>query len=191
MARQFNDSWARGLFAANPFQDLQRDLNRLFGDAFRRGSPRVDVRETEDEVCVVADVPGVAPADLDVRIDGSLLTITAERHGDAERADENYHVMERTRGLMRRTVQLPFSPQPDDVRARYENGVLTVHLPKASTMQRGHRVDVQAGQGTASTATSSPARGSGSVDIDLSSGSVAPSATAPSSDERKPAEGVA
>lgn len=178
MARHFNDSWARGLFAATPFQDMQRDLNRLFGDTFRRGSLRVDVRETEDEVCVVADVPGVAPADLDVRIDGSLLTITAERHGDAERADENYHVMERTRGLMRRTVQLPFSPQPDDVRARYENGVLTVQMPKASTMQRGHRVDVQAGQGTAATSTPSPAQGGSSVDIDLSSGSVAPSANA-------------
>lgn len=145
-SRNFSDLWgSRGVFATNPFTEMHRDLNRLFGDPFRRTAPRLDVRENDDEVCVVADVPGVAPADLDLRIDGATLTLTAERLTEAERADQSYHLMERTRGVMRRSVQLPFAPDPDHVHAGYENGVLTVRMPKAGQKERGRRIDVHGG----------------------------------------------
>lgn len=143
-SRNFSDLWGgRGVFATKPFMEMQRDLNRLFGDTFRRG-PRLDMRENDDEVCVVADVPGVAPADLDLRIDGATLTLFAERQSESDREDQNYHVMERSRGVMRRSVQLPFAPDPEKVRANYENGVLTVRVPKAGE-KRGQRIDVQGG----------------------------------------------
>lgn len=162
-ARNFSDLWgSRGVFATNPFMEMQRDLNRLFGDTFRRPAPRLDVRESDDEVCVVADVPGVAPADLDLRIDGHTLTLSAERQSETEREDQNYHLMERSRGVMRRSVQLPFAPDPDQVHASYENGVLTVRMPKTSQVQRGRRIDVQSGaapktaSGTVGAGTASP-----------------------------------
>ncbi len=191
-SRNFSDLWGRG-FATNPFMEMQRDLNRLFGDPFRRAAPRVDVRESDDEVCVVADVPGVTPADLDLRLDGSVLTLTAERHAETDRKEENYHVMERSRGLMRRSVQLPFSPDPEQVQANYENGVLTVRLPKASQLQRGRRIDVH---GTAAGASAS-----GNIDVNPQGGqhaamsetgaSARSGSSSPSPVDDKPPEGVA
>src|SRR5262249_29999653 len=82
-SQNFSDLWGgRGVFGTNPFREMQRDFNRLFGDAFRRTAPRVDVRESDDEVCVMADVPGVEPSELDVRVDGSTLTLTAQRQDE-------------------------------------------------------------------------------------------------------------
>ena len=154
---------ARGLFGGRRFVDLQHEMNRMFDDvvhSFRGFAPgarsmsalRVDVCESENELCVVADIPGVTPADLDVRVDGNTLTVSAERRSDHGQQQSNYHVMERTRGFVRRTVQLPFAPDPALVRASYENGVLTVRMPKNGHEDGGRRIEVQ-GSGVQSSAS--------------------------------------
>src|SRR5262245_25634526 len=162
--RSSSSSDRRGGFAGGAFVDMQREMNRLFDDVVRsfrgsapiirsRTSPRLDVHESDSELCVVADIPGVQPSDVDVRLDGLTLVISAERRADTETKQENYHLMERSRGVLRRSVQLPFAPDPEQVRANYENGVLTVRMPKRASQGQGHRIQVQ-GSATSRSASS-------------------------------------
>ena len=150
-------SSGRGLSTIDPFLDLHREMNRLFDDAFRGigmpaqfggGSqgismPRLDIREQDNELCVEADLPGVKASDLDLQIDDDMLTISAETKSDSDREQQNYHVMERSRGRYLRRVQLPYRPDPQQVKADFENGVLSVHIPKQPEQQRSRRIQVQ------------------------------------------------
>jgi HSP20 family protein len=162
-----NSSGRRGWFTGGTLDDFQRDMNRFFDDMARdfRGvasrlrptsALRLDVHESENELCVVADLPGVAPEDVDVRVDGNLLTVSAERRSDSEQEHASYHMMERSRGFMRRTVQLPFTPDPDSVRASCDKGVLTVRMPKHSGPRGGRRIDV--GSSAAARSTAPPSK---------------------------------
>lgn len=144
------------LLAGDPFMELHREMSRFFDQMFRSvgsaspllatpSSPLLDIRETDDELCVIADLPGVAQSDLDLRLEGDSLTLKAERHSESEQQGQNYRIMERAQGLMQRTVHLPFAPDPDQVRASFDAGVLTVRMPKQSLQPSGRRIEVQSG----------------------------------------------
>lgn len=138
-------SSGRGLSTVDPFLDLHREMNRLFDDAFRGvglpaslgggsqgvSTPRLDMHEQDNELCVEADLPGVKASDVDLQIDDDVLTISAETKSDSQREQQNYHVMERSRGRYLRRVQLPYRPDPQQVKADFENGVLSVHIPSS------------------------------------------------------------
>ena len=147
----------RSLGPFDPLSDFRRDMDRLF-DAFFGGGgplvagasaatampmPRIDVREDEHELCVTADMPGVKPSEVDLRVEGDVLVISGERKNEAERKDENVHVMERGYGRFRRSVQLPFTPDPDQVRADYSHGVLTIRMPMQPQAERSRRIEVR------------------------------------------------
>jgi HSP20 family protein len=153
-------SGSRGLQQYDPLLDFHREVDRLFDDVFGGGfrlaqggaaggssaaiAPRIDMHEDANEVCITADLPGVRPADVDVRVDGDVLTISGECQRDAERNEAGYHVMERSRGSFRRSLRLPFSPDMDQVRAESNHGVLTVHVPRpAQAQQRQRRIEVR------------------------------------------------
>ena len=179
-------SGSRGLQHFDPLLDFHRQVDRLFDDVFGGGlrlasgssaaaMPRIDVHEDEKEICVTADLPGVRPADVDVRVDGDLLTISGECRQDTQRDESGYHVMERSRGSFRRSLRLPFAPDIDQVRAESNHGVLTVHVPRqAQEMQRNRRIEVRDSTGQEGAAqvgsTGSGAAGS------MSSGAAATSA---------------
>jgi HSP20 family protein len=153
----------RSLGAPDPLSDFRRDMDRLF-DAFFGGGgalaggastaamaiPRVDIREDERELCVTADMPGVKPSEVDLRLEGDVLVISGERRSEAECKEENFHLMERGHGRFRRSVQLPFTPDPDQVHADYDHGVLTVRMPMQPQAQRSRRIEVR-GSGDADT----------------------------------------
>ena len=151
---------SRGLAGrGDPFLSLNREINRLFDDAFRgmdQGeggggqflAPSLDVHESGDEFCVTADLPGVSPEDIDLQVEGDLLTICGESKREQERDDKGYHVMERSSGSFRRSLRLPFEPDPDQVKAECRNGVLTVHIPKAGQQQRSRKIAVGGGGGS-------------------------------------------
>lgn len=179
-------SGSRGLQHFDPLLDFHRQVDRLFDDVFGGGlrlasgssaaaMPRIDVHEDEKEICVTADLPGVRPADVDVRVDGDLLTISGECRQDTERDESGYHVMERSRGSFRRSLRLPFAPDIDQVRAESNHGVLTVHVPRqAQEMQRNRRIEVRdsTGQGGAAQVGTTGSGTAGS----MSSGAAATSA---------------
>ena len=146
MASRFLTPWsaASGSWLPDPVFQLQREIDRVFEDAFSGGggsggrsqtsmmtAPRIDVREAEGELRVHADLPGVSPSDLDVRIEGDILTIRGERKSESERNEHDFHVMERGHGRFQRSIQLPFTPDPDEVRAEVREGVLDIAFPSA------------------------------------------------------------
>lgn len=149
----------RGLVAGDPLLDLHREMNRLFDDVFRGAGgsggggqqggmismPRIDVHEDNNELCIAAELPGVTQADLDLRLEGDVLTIAGEKKNQNEQKQQNYHVMERSYGRFQRVLQLPFAPDPEQVRANFENGVLMIRVPKQAQQQRSRRIQVQSG----------------------------------------------
>jgi HSP20 family protein len=143
-------------FLADPIFDLHREMNRLFGDAMRGGGvgssgtmplPQIDVHESDGELCISADLPGLSREDVDLRLEGDLLTISGERKQEQSRQQRGYHVMERSHGRFRRSVQLGFAPDPSQVDARFEHGVLTIKVPRKSEQERVRRIPIQGGEG--------------------------------------------
>jgi HSP20 family protein len=92
--------------------------------------PSLDLSETPEAVQVRMDVPGVKAADLDVQVNGNLLTISGKREEEKEEKNRTYHRVERSSGSFSRTVTLPCAVEEAKVDAQYKDGILTVALPK-------------------------------------------------------------
>lgn len=119
---------------------LRREIDSLFDRFFegwpfrtsgiRQWVPSVDVSETAQEVIVQAELPGVDPKEIDISVQGNLLTLKGERKQEKEEQGTNYHRIERSFGAFSRTLQLPAEVNVDKVNAVYKNGVLKITLPK-------------------------------------------------------------
>lgn len=130
----------------NPGLRLFEDtVSRLFseGAAARPWSPAVDVFETENEVVLKADLPGVEPKDVDVRMENGTLALKGERKFTDEKTEKGYHRVERGYGSFSRYFTLPESVDGEKVSAAYKDGVLTVTLPKKEVSKpRSIKVEV-------------------------------------------------
>ena len=127
-----------------PFRDListQREFDRLFREAFspatgggevstRTWAPPVDIYEDGDNLVLKAELPGINPDDVEVRVEDNTLYMKGERKFEKEVKEENYHRVERAYGTFARTFSLPNSIDSDKVAASYKDGVLTLTLPK-------------------------------------------------------------
>ena len=105
----------------------------------------VDVREDGDDILVRASLPGVNPDDIDVSIENHVLAIKAKTTADQERKEVGYLIKERRAGSFHRALQLPDTVDTDKAKTLYENGVLTVTLPKADT-KKAKRLEVTVGK---------------------------------------------
>jgi len=128
----------------DPFRGLvraQRDLDRLFDSFFGRPLvrweeeegvriPAMDVTETDSEVVVTTELPGVDRKDIDVEVLPESLSLKAEMSRETERKDETYHRRERVWGRFERTIPLPAEVVSDQVNAVFKDGVLEIRLPK-------------------------------------------------------------
>lgn len=92
--------------------------------------PAADVAETDNAYQIRLDVPGMKAADIEVEVRGNLLTIAGHRKEDKEEKGKTFHRVERRTGKFSRTITLPANVQENEVAAEYEQGVLTVTLPK-------------------------------------------------------------
>jgi HSP20 family protein len=134
--------------------NLQDRVNRLFNDSFNpvtsqeslaAGSfvPPVDVYEDEQNIRLKMEVPGIDEKDIDIRMENSLLTVRGERKLESETKEENYHRIERRYGSFTRSFTLPNTVNPEDVKASYSKGVLTIALGKrAESRPKQIKVDV-------------------------------------------------
>jgi HSP20 family protein len=122
--------------------NIQDQMNRLFNDLFSQSperleegqtvwSPLVDISENENEVKVQAEIPGMKKDDVNITIQDNVLTIRGEKKQEKVDKEKNYHRVERCYGTFQRSFTLPTAIQADGVKAKYDNGVLTVILPKA------------------------------------------------------------
>src|SRR3979490_5778 len=118
---------------------LQEQVNRLFSDVLERTgeqsslpawAPAGDIYETEHELVVKADLPDVDPKDLDIRVENNVLTIRGERKFEKKVNEENYLRVERAYGSFARSFTLANSVNSDAIKADYQNGVLTLTIPK-------------------------------------------------------------
>jgi HSP20 family protein len=94
-------------------------------------TPAVDVTEGKEAITVKAELPGVDPKDINVALEGDLLTIKGEKEQKKEEKDERQHRIERTYGAFMRSVRLPAAVEGGKVSAAFKNGVVIVTLPKA------------------------------------------------------------
>ncbi len=127
----------------NEMVSLRDAMNRLFEDSFIRPSLwplpfedngrvlPVDVLETKDHIQIVASVPGFKPEDIDVSVTGETLTLKGEFKAETKQEEGNYLRKERRFGSFQRTVTLPAGVVAEKAKAEFENGVLTLTLPKA------------------------------------------------------------
>jgi len=118
---------------------LQEQFNRVFGDVVGRTAeesnltpwaPAVDIYETEHELVVKADLPDMNPQDLDIRVENNILTIRGERKFEKKVNEEDYLRVERAYGSFSRSFSLASSVKTDAIKADYQNGVLTLSIPK-------------------------------------------------------------
>jgi len=142
----------------DPFRnmsDIQGEVNRLFdgflgrpavsgaGSAVRTWAPVLDMHETENEVVLNFELPGVSEKDVALSITGDLLTLKGERTVNREFKDDNAYHAERVYGKFERSVQLPMPVQSEKVKATYRDGVLEVKLPKAEEVKpKAIKIDI-------------------------------------------------
>ena len=93
-------------------------------------APAVDIYETEHELVVKADLPEVDPKDLDIRVENNILTIRGERKFEKKVNEDNYLRVERSYGSFSRSFSLANTVNPEAIKADYNNGVLTLTIPK-------------------------------------------------------------
>ncbi|MGD0612583.1 MAG: Hsp20/alpha crystallin family protein [Anaerolineales bacterium] len=117
---------------------LREAMDQLFNEAFTRPfgltpdmqAPSIDMFQTEDNLVVRAALPGVKAEDMQISVTGDLLTIKAEMKEKTNIKEEAYHIREQRYGSFERTLSLPSEVLADKAKAEFENGILTITLPK-------------------------------------------------------------
>jgi len=132
-----------------PFRPSNDPLDRIFdsllgtmGGSTHGGSlmraPDTDVVETEDEIRVSSEMPGLHPDDIEIDVENNVLTLRAEKSEERTEGEEGgrYHLAERRFGVFSRSFVLPRDVEPDNIQADFRDGVLTVHIPKSEKSRR-------------------------------------------------------
>lgn len=133
---------------------IKREMDRMFERWFgglelpdlgfeTEWAPALDVSETKDAVTIKAEVPGIDAKDIEVTLEGQVLTIKGEKKEEKEEKEEHYYRKERSYGAFARSIRLPASVEVGKVAATFKNGVLTVTLPKTPAA-KGTAIPVKA-----------------------------------------------
>ena len=144
------------------FWDTQSEFDRMFDDVMRdflgraagRGgagtreqlwAPRLEAFAKDGDLVLHADLPGVSLEDVDITLDANVLTISGERKGTTQEEGVSYYLNELPYGAFRRSVTAPEGVDAESIRARFENGVLEVVLPGATTQLEPKRIAMEGG----------------------------------------------
>lgn len=143
---------AQSLFGLSPFRALREEMDDLMGRfagswdgawLTREFSPALDLSETAEAFQIRVDVPGMKPDDISIEVSGNNVRISGERKAEKEEKGKSYHRVERSVGKFCESLVLPCAIQDDKVQADFDNGVLTVTLPKTAAA-RTHKVKITA-----------------------------------------------
>jgi len=151
----------RGDEQNQPFYALERQMNRLFDDFFGDFAlspwkgwsrfeaefvPRIDVADTDKEVTITAELPGMNEKDIEVSLHDGLLTLQGEKKQSTEEKKDGYTHSECSYGSFSRSIALPAEVDESKIDASYKNGVLKIHLPKKEAEQtKAKKVEIKAG----------------------------------------------
>jgi len=130
---------------AREMMTLREAMDRLFDDAFTRplsvrdgwtmASPAIDMYQTDNEVVVKASIPSLKAEDVQINVSGDVLTLKGEVKQEEERQDKAWHIREHRFGSFERSIALPTDVKSDKAEAMFENGILTITLPKADEVK--------------------------------------------------------
>jgi HSP20 family protein len=165
-----SEKTSSSLHPLRPFENLRREVDRLFADfsggiwrspfgrslfdigPFRRAEaafgavPAVDVVETDKGYEITVDLPGMEERNIDVKFANGILTIKGERQDEKEETKKDYYVRERSFGSFERSFQVPDIVDTNKIDASFKKGVLTVMLPKSAEAQKAEKkIEVKAG----------------------------------------------
>ena len=141
---------------ANPFSALKAEVDSLFdsfigglpafsgmfGSSGGRGfalTPHMDVTETDNEIVVEAELPGIDEKEVSLSLQDGVLTIRGEKKHERDEEKENYRMMERRYGSFQRSFAVPDGVDTDKIEAHFKNGVLTITLPKTVQAQKNEK----------------------------------------------------
>jgi HSP20 family protein len=128
-----------------PFQRLWRQFPLLeWQSESMDWTPRLDLIEKEDAFVLTAEIPGVEPKDVEVSIEGNVLTVKGEKRSAHDEKGERYQMSERSYGMFERSLNLPRAANPDEIRAQHAHGVLQIEIGKRPET-RGRKIQVKAG----------------------------------------------
>lgn len=126
------------LFHRDPFASFREDMNDLIGrfaGEFDNGLtveiPSMDLAETDNQIEIKMDVPGLKPEEVNVEVQGNALVVTGQHKEEKEEKGKTYHRIERRTGSIQRSITLPCDVNEGQIVAECKNGVLTVTIPKA------------------------------------------------------------
>jgi len=135
---------------------MRDEMNRLFDSFFsglperRKGllegewAPSIDVAETDEEIVVTAELPGVKQEEVDISIADSVLTLKGEKKEEKEVKEKNYHRIERSYGSFQRSISLPTGVEASKAKATYKDGILRVTVPKVEEAKpKQIKIDVE------------------------------------------------
>lgn len=128
---------------AREMMTLREAMDRLFDDAFTRplslrdgwSVPAIDMYQTDDEIVVKAALPGVKADEVQINITGEVLTLKGEMKHEEEKEEKAWHIREQRYGSFERSIVLPTDVVADKAKADFENGILTITLPKADEVK--------------------------------------------------------
>lgn len=142
----------------DPFASLQREMNQLLEGFFEDsplkvlnrggavlGAPKLDLSETEQELHVSVELPGMKEEDIDVEFTGDALRIRGEKKDERDEKQHHFHRIERSFGMFERVVPIPVEIDREKVQATFKNGVLTISLPKSVTAPSTQKIAVKPG----------------------------------------------
>jgi HSP20 family protein len=142
----------------DPFVSLHKNMNNMFNDFFENFgtsnfdrsiggfSPSVDVRETDKEIMVQAELPGLTENDIDISLNHNRLVITGEKKLEHTENKGSYHRIERSYGSFHREISLPSDVEEAEVQATFKKGVLNISLPKCeSAVTMTKKIPIKAG----------------------------------------------
>jgi HSP20 family protein len=135
-----------------PVFGLRREIDRLFEDTFGRGeggtgwTPAVDIRENQNQLQLDVELPGLDPEEVEITAENGVLTIRGEKQIERKEGDDSrYHVVERSYGSFLRSFQLPQGLDESRIEATFNNGILSVHIPK-SALPQPKKIQIKSGQ---------------------------------------------
>src|SRR5512141_965953 len=138
---------------AREMMTLREAMDRLFDDAFTRplsirdgwamSTPAIDMYQTDNEIVLKASIPGIKAEEVQINITGDVLTLKGEVKQEEERKEKAWHIREQRFGSFERSVALPTAVKSDKAEAVFENGILTITLPKADEV-KAKKINIKA-----------------------------------------------
>jgi HSP20 family protein len=139
-------------FSRDPFRDLHAEMDNMLSQFAERWNdvggltemmnPSLDLSETDSEVQITMDAPGMKPEEIEIEVTGDRVRIHGEHRDEKEEKGRTFHRIERRTGSFARFVELPCAVKEDKVAAEYKDGVLKVTLPK-SEVAKSHKITVK------------------------------------------------